>query len=139
MRKTTEIEDVNLTPMIDIVFQMIIFFVTTVDLDKEKFKDTITVPDANSAEAVEEVEPSTVFIQVDKDGHIYLGQLLLPNEDYLRGILKKAMGMHGQGIPVVIHADGNVQHQYVRNVMDIVSGVGLWKINFSATTDKGEK
>ena len=38
MRQKAEPDAVNLTPMIDIVFQMIIFFVYTIDLDREKFR-----------------------------------------------------------------------------------------------------
>jgi len=137
MKKRSEVDDVNLTPMIDIVFQMIIFFVTTVDLDKEKFEKDVLVPDApNSPEA--EPEPSTIYVQVKENGTVWVGNVPIPNDRYLRGILTNAMKLHGQQIPVVIHADARTQHRHVRRVMDIVSGSGLWKINFSAVVKEGK-
>jgi biopolymer transport protein ExbD len=60
MRKTQEIEPVNLTPMIDIVFQMIIFFITTVDLDKDKFDKEMSIPEAPHASEAKP-EPATIY------------------------------------------------------------------------------
>ncbi len=136
MRKTEEVEPVNLTPMIDIVFQMIIFFVTTVDLDKDKFDKEMVIPEApHTREA--KPEPSTIYIQVKKNGTVWIGSTPLPNDAFLFGMLKKAMSIHGQNIPVVIHGDGRAEHRHVRRVMDVVAKTGIWRINFSAIQKKG--
>ncbi len=136
MRKTDEVEPVNLTPMIDIVFQMIIFFVTTVDLDKDKFDKEMVIPEApHTREA--KPEPSTIYIQVKKNGTVWIGSTPLPNDAFLFGMLKKAMSIHGQNIPVVIHGDGRAEHRHVRRVMDVVAKTGIWRINFSAIQKKG--
>jgi biopolymer transport protein ExbD len=137
MKRRSEVDDVNLTPMIDIVFQMIIFFVTTVDLDKAKFEDDVLVPDAPHAEKAEP-EPATIYVQVKENGTVWVGNIPIPSDRYLRGILTNAMKLHGQQIPVVIHADGRVQHRHVRRVMDLVSSAGLWRINFSAIVKEGK-
>ena len=138
MKKRSEVDDVNLTPMIDIVFQMIIFFVTTVDLDKEKFQKDVEVPDAPNSPEADDVEPSTIYVQVKSDGTVWVGNVPIPSDAYLKGILTNARKLHGQTIPVVIHADARTQHRHVRRVMDIVSASGLWKINFSAVVKEGK-
>ena len=136
MRKTDEVEPVNLTPMIDIVFQMIIFFVTTVDLDKDKFDKEMVIPEAPHAQEAKP-EPSTIYIQVKKNGTVWIGSTPLPSDAFLSGMLKKAMSIHGQNIPVVIHGDGRTEHRHVRRVMDVVAKTGIWRINFSAIQKKG--
>ncbi|MFT5123059.1 MAG: biopolymer transport protein ExbD [Kiritimatiellia bacterium] len=136
MRKTQEIEPVNLTPMIDIVFQMIIFFITTVDLDKDKFDKEMSIPEAPHASEAKP-EPATIYLQVKRNGTVYIGTTPLPSDAFLAGMLKKAMSIHGQNIPVVIHGDGYAEHRHVRRVMDVVSKTGIWRINFSAIQKKG--
>ena len=48
-----DVEGINMTPMIDIVFQMIIFFVLTIDMDKKQFDDRIKLAMAPHGKPVE--------------------------------------------------------------------------------------
>ena len=60
---------INMTPMIDVVFQMIIFFVCTAQLEQEQFSKFIKLADSPNAPAVAEAkDPRTITIEVDGKG-----------------------------------------------------------------------
>lgn len=127
--------DVNMTPMIDVVFQMIIFFITAVDMDRKSFDVNIKLAMAPNGAVVEKRDPRTVTIEVDKDGKIQMGKGIRVQQSQLLAILKKAVVDYGQTVPVVIRGDGGTQHEEVRKVMDLCSQAGLWKIKFAATKE----
>lgn len=136
--KQRHIEPVNLTPMIDIVFQMIIFFVFTLDLDREKF-DTkrITLPDAKNAKEIIEFEPATIYPQVLRDGQIKLGNAICTPSAF-RAIVHQTVQRYGQEVPVMIYADGDTEHRYIKRVMDICSEERLYKINIMGLIKKAK-
>lgn len=136
--KKRSTDSVNLTPMIDIVFQMIIFFVFTVDLDREKFDTRIEVPDAEQAPTIEEFEPSTIYVQVLASGDIQIGTAIFQPHQF-RNLIRNTVQRHGrrgQDIPVMIYADGRALHSHLKQVMDIASEEGLWKINIVGMVER---
>ena len=126
---------INMTPMIDVVFQMIIFFVTTAELDRKSFDEKIRLALAPHGPAVEDKDPRTVTIELDNAGRIQFGRGVYVSTDYLRSIMKKTVAEFGQTVPVVIRADGEAKHSDVKKVMDACSMAGLWKIKFAATKE----
>jgi len=135
-RKPRKQEDgaMNMTPMIDVVFQMIIFFVTTADLDRKAFDAKIRLAMSPHGPAVEQRDPRTITIEVDKRGKVKLGPSWV-SLDVLRSIMRKAVADFGQSVPVVIRGDRIAQHGQIRKVMDVCSSSGLWKIKFAATKE----
>ena len=134
-KKKEEEMAVNMTPMIDIVFQMIIFFVCTVQLEKDQLNESIKLAMAPNGPAVEQKDPRTVHVDVTDDGRIWIGHRLLPPST-LRAVIKKAVQEYGQGVPVVIRGSSQTKHSDIKRVMDICTGVGLWKVKFAAIKDK---
>ena len=66
---------INMTPMIDVVFQMIIFFVCTAQLEQEMFSEFIRLPDSpNAPEMAQEKDPRTITIEVDERGKISIAR-----------------------------------------------------------------
>jgi len=131
-------EHVNMTPMIDVVFQMIIFFVCTVQLEKEAINEAILLPDSPHGPMVTEAkDPRTITIEVDERGHISIARTRL-SEAKLRKVLVKTVmetGRSGPSIPIRIRADGAARHTDVKRVLDAVTAAGLYKISFVATKD----
>ncbi|QBG48732.1 biopolymer transporter ExbD [Verrucomicrobia bacterium S94] len=130
---------INMTPMIDVVFQMIIFFVCTAQLEREQFSEWINLPDSpNAPEMAQEKDPRTITIEVDDQGKIMIGRTPL-SVSRLRKILKKTVadyGVYGPSIPIRIRADAASQHSNVRKVMDVCTESGLYKIAFIAVKDR---
>jgi biopolymer transport protein ExbD len=131
MRKRAEDPGINMTPMIDVVFQLIIFFVCTTDLAKKALDENIKLAMAPHGRALEQKDPREVVIELDEKGRISITRNYM-DINYLSGILRKLVADYGQSTPVVIRADGRTKHQDVKLVMDACSRSGLWKIKFAA-------
>lgn len=134
MKQRTE-EAVNLTPMIDIVFQMIIFFVFTLDLEREKFSEDIAPPEAKNAPEIKEFEPATIYPQVLANGDIKVGTAVV-NAGTFRALVRQAVQRYGQEVPVMVYGDAEATHNSIRRVMDICSEEGLYKINILGLIEK---
>ncbi|MCU0858071.1 MAG: biopolymer transporter ExbD [Pontiellaceae bacterium] len=130
---------INMTAMIDVVFQMIIFFVCTVQLEQEAISEWIRLPDSpNGPMIAEEKDPRTITIEVDGQGKIFIARTRL-SEEKLRKVLSKTVqdyGDYGPSIPIRIRADAAARHTDVKRVLDACSSAGLYKISFIATKDK---
>jgi len=136
-RRSTEEVGMNMTPMIDIVFQLIIFFVVTTELDKERFNESIILAFSPSGPTIERKDPRTVVIEVNDEGHVYVGPTRL-SVGTLTTMLRNAVGHFGSSIPVQIRADRRVKHKNVREVMEACGHAGLWRVSFVATKEKAK-
>lgn len=121
----------KLTAMIDVVFQLIIFFVCTTNLQDSSVSSEIELPLAPHGMSVTEKDPREINIDVDDQGRISIVRTPV-TQSLLLGILRKAVGEQGANVPVVIRADGDVRHTVVKQVMDACSSAGLFRIQFAA-------
>ncbi len=120
-----------MTPMIDIVFQMIIFFVLTVQMERDQLDERIRLAMSPHGPAVEQRDPRTVTIDVDDDGRIAIGRFPL-SEQRLFTVMRAAVVQHGQTTPVVIRGDMDTAHHHIKRAMDICTRAGLFRIKFAA-------
>lgn len=127
----------DMTPMIDCVFQLMIFFVVTIQMDNDQISEKIKLAKSPHGPAIEKKVPGTMIIQLDKDGNILMGKAVC-NEAALRGIIGFAVNRIGASqVSILIRADSKTKHYYVRRVMDICTEKGIWKIQFAAMKRKG--
>jgi len=138
MRKRAEEPGINMTPMIDVVFQLIIFFVTTVDLEAKAIDENLKMAMSPHGVAVEKKDPRTIFVDVDANGRISIARVFM-SPPMLRLILRKAVAEQGQTIPVVIQGDGRTKHKDIKAVMDSCAAAGLWKVKFAAKKEEAQK
>jgi len=131
-RRQIEEVGIDMTPMIDVVFQLIIFFIVTVQMDQESVIREITLPPSVYAKEQKGREGNQVTIQIDRDGKMYLGssQVQLNTiEMYLKGAVRRQSAAN---MPVLIRADSQTLHKNVRRVMDTCSKVGIYQIRFAS-------
>ena len=96
-------------------------------------KDIELAP-APSGPAIEEKNPLTMVVEVDERGRISIHGAQLTRAKFGK-IMKARYGRYGQ-FPVLIRGDYRARHKAIRDVMDICSGVGIWRINFAAIKEK---
>lgn len=121
--------DINLTPLIDVVFLLLIFFMvsTTFNRDSEL---SIELP-AASAEA-QERQPESIEVAIDAQGRFYVNgrQLLNTQSKTLRRALAQAAGEH-ESPPIIISADAKTPHQAVVQIMDAARELGFVRLTFA--------
>jgi biopolymer transport protein ExbD len=129
----------NLTAMIDVVFQLIIFFVATTSLQSQAIEDRVKLAMAPHGKEVKAKVANEVVISVRSDGAMAFGNGPRFDRPTLTAILKKIRADSGGTPSVVIRADGSVIHEYVKNAMDACTDSGVWKIKFQALKEQGKK
>ena len=121
--------DINLTPLIDVVFLLLIFFMvsTTFDRDSEL---SIELP-AASAEA-QAPRPDAIEVAIDVTGRYYVNgrQLLNTQSKTLRQALATAAG-EIESPPIIISADAKTPHQAVVQIMDAARELGFVRLTFA--------
>lgn len=123
----------SLTPLIDVVFLLLIFFLVTSEFEEEERRLDIVLPSATSAVPMTS-KPREVVVDVDSQGLIYLhGQRT--SLDELQRLLRIAVQSNPTNQTVVIRADRATTFQPVVSVMDICNRTGV--SNYSVTTQEG--
>lgn len=120
--------DVNITPLIDIVFLLLIFFMVSTTF-KQEFEVGIDLPQAASESKLSE---KLLEITIDRTGNYYVNRQKLVNTQ--AAILKQAMKKAAKGnlkIPVVISADAKTPHQSVIQAMDAARQLGFSRLTFA--------
>ena len=120
--------DVNITPLIDVVFLLLIFFMVSTTFTKET-RVNINLPEAQGEAS--DNEPKALEITISATGEYAInGQALLNNEmDTLKAAMKKEA--NGKRLPVMISADAKTSHQSVITAMDVAGQLGFIQISMA--------
>jgi biopolymer transport protein ExbD len=137
-REQTEEEavEINLTPLIDVVFLLLIFFMVSTTFSKES-QLQIKLPEA-SAVAQPEEQPRTLEVDINAGGLYAIKgpadeqprQLLQDTPEALRRALQAAKGDEGD-LLVVIRADRKTPHEAVIRALDASRRLGLSRVTFA--------
>lgn len=122
---------IDLTPMIDIVFNLLIFFmVGSTIIDTPQIE--ISLPKSTSAVGQEKNE--TIVISISKDGQKYINGYLVSDID---ADLKKLAETEGElEKPVEIRSDEDVRTQILISVIDSVKNAGFTRLSIATETAK---
>ena len=137
-RHGEETVELQMVPMIDIVFQLLIFFILTFKVITPEGQFNIKMP--QSAEAAAETDapppipPLTVRLDGDGDGElkqIVLGTRALGSDMVA---LEFELGeAHGIGIGVEIDADPKLKYQYLVEALNVCQRLNITNIKFAPT------
>jgi biopolymer transport protein ExbD len=120
--------DVNLTPLIDVVFLLLIFFMVSTTFIRES-EIELTLPEASAEARKKPVD--VIEIAIDANGRFFVNGNALINTQ-LETIRLALISVRPADVEpvVVISADANASHQAVVSVMDAARQVGLTRITF---------
>jgi biopolymer transport protein ExbD len=127
----TEDAEINITPMLDIVFIMLIFFIVTTSFTKETGA-TITKPEAVQAVALRN---GTILVGIKSNDDIWMSKRLIELRE-VRSMVEQAKAENPKG-SVVIVADKDSRIGTVTQVMDQVKMAGVEGIAISAENPSG--
>ncbi len=133
-RTETDRLEVNITPLIDVVFLLLIFFMVTTTFNQQA-ELRVDLPEASSEEQSLDVLP--IEITIDTSGAYYVnGVSLLNNEasTLMRSLQKIISDDKDRG--VIIRADAATPHQAVITAMDTVSRLGITQLSIATSKPK---
>ncbi len=121
----------DVTPIVDVVFNLLIFFAVTLNFAVNAGLD-IKLPSAASAKPVETKE---ITINLTKDGNIFYNDTKIEVES----LAPKLRAIENKKSVVVIRADGLVPHGKVVKVIDIAKSEGLSRLAIATDTSTNVK
>ena len=131
-----ETAEVPISSMIDVVFLLIIFFVVTAAIDKDVEDEKVILAEAPHGKPVTKKDPRSVVINVHQDGVMTMGLREVKQQDITRALeemkIKEAEAGRGLDFPIIIRADYNAQHWYVKQAMEAVTNTGLYTVKINA-------
>ncbi|MBT4501138.1 MAG: biopolymer transporter ExbD [Gemmatimonadetes bacterium] len=119
-QKKTELAMPDLTPMIDVVFQLLIFFMVTAVFAITPGLD-IKLPEAEEAQAPEK---ENLFIVVDQDGNMKLNHKSVTFAS-LKEELQEKRRLLDNTTMIIIQGDERATHGQIVQIMDIARQVGI--------------
>lgn len=134
MKRNDEDLQTPITAMIDIVFQLIIYFIVTSSVDKDMVDETIKLAEASHSPAVETSDPRMVVINVNARGQVNIALQPL-NMTQLEQLLLAMKVQAGNSVPILIRCDGNTRFDYVDQVMQRAAKVGLYRVRIAAMVE----
>ncbi len=132
-RQRSQEVGVDLTPLIDVVFLLLIFFMVSTTFTRESHLD-VELPEA-SGEPVPARDVKQIDVVVNAQGQYFLNDRPLVNnrrETLERGVRELAEG--NTSLPFIITADARTPHEYVVRAMDVAGRLGFAKL--SITTER---
>lgn len=129
-RPATDSLDINLTPLIDCLLFLIIFFMLSTTFTKAS-KLQISLPEAKG-DAAATAPTNNIEVSVSASGDYAVnGQVLASKKaTSLRSAIEK-ISEGNRDIPFMISADGNTPHQAVVTVMDVAGQMGFQSLSIS--------
>ena len=128
--RTDERVDINLTPLIDVVFLLLIFFMVSTTFDRHA-NLKVELPEASASISQQQQEP--VVISIDAEGNYFINDRQLVNTtlETLKIALRKTVADNEDDVPLVLRADAKTPHQSVVRAMDAAAQLGLTRLSIA--------
>lgn len=129
-RETEEEVTINLTPLIDVVFLLLIFFMVSTTFDTTS-QLKIKLPEASQSN--ESKPANRLNLLIDAKGRFFLNSRELSNnkQSTLRAALERSM--EGRDLPIVIQSDADSPVQSLVTAMDVVGQLGISQVSIATT------
>jgi len=125
----------QIAPMIDVVFLLLIFFVTSQIYAQWESEIDIHLPTAKTA-SEEARLPGEIIVNISQSGEVVVsGQTL--DEARLATVLRRLVSVY-PGQPVLIRADRKTAYEHVVRILDICRQCDVWNVSFATALAEGE-
>ena len=117
-----------LTPMIDVVFLLLCFFVTSQVYSQWEAEIDITLPTAQTGQTPQRL-PGEIIINVTQDGTVVVNGRNLAGDEL--GAMLERLAQLFPGQPVLLRADKATDYEHVIRVLDLCRKADIWNISFA--------
>jgi biopolymer transport protein ExbD len=134
IQKGDALNTINMTPVIDMVFLLLIFFLVASRFAEEERHLAVVLPSASEAKPLV-AAPSELFVNVDATGSFFVDGRRV-DEQELESILRQSVVNNPATQSVIIRADKHVVFEHVVVVMNLCNRTGVHGYSV-ATADEG--
>lgn len=131
-RREASAPEIMLSPMIDMIFLLLVFFIVSTMYMSEQKTIPIRLPVAKNAETVSK---SSFNVTIKEDGSLYLDEDKIDLDQLVFNAA--AESRRDSSFSVIIRADGGTDYKTVIKLMDRLKGAGVTR--FGLATDVGEE
>lgn len=124
----------NMTPMIDVTFQLILFFILAGHLAQQESPVDVRLPAAATGEKAKESETRRILINITPDSRILVGSRTV-DEASLQRVLEAESLRHGD-LEVRIRTDRRAPYAAVAPVLVCCAKAGIWNVSFSVVEEQ---
>ena len=132
-RRQPDLPAFQFTAMIDVVFLLLCFFITTSVFSQWEMEVDVVLPTAQSAKMPDRL-PGEVIINRARDGRITINQQELSKADLADRLARLARFFPGQS--VVIRADRQTAYEQLVAIIDTCRLADIWNISFATSADE---
>ena len=129
-KNSEENVDINLTPLIDVVFLLLIFFMVSTTFDTTS-QLKIKLPEASQAKVSEPTHKINLLIDAKGAFYVNSRELINNKSATLKAALERSMG--DTKLPILIQSDAASPVQSLVTAMDVVSRLGLPQVSVATT------
>jgi biopolymer transport protein ExbD len=132
--------DINLTPLLDLVLQLVMFFMLVANFVMDELSDKIKLPVATQAKPLTAKDTNFMYLNVDKTGKVLVPlKEPLSSENEIRFYLAQAAKNHVLGearakeeVTVIIRADKDAKFMHIHRTMMAIKTSGFKKLQLRA-------
>jgi biopolymer transport protein ExbD len=124
----------EMTPMIDIVFLLMIFFLVASKLDEADRAIDVVLPDASAAQPLTS-RPREFVVNIDREGNYFAGARPV-SLDELAQLLVQAAADNPERQTVIVRGDEEVPHKFVVAAMNACVQAGIEDYQVQAASDE---
>ena len=121
-----------MTPLIDVVFLLILFFLLSSHLARQETELMLPLPAAQSGQREADAHRPRLTVNVLGDGSLLVANRGVALEE-MTGLLAERQMAHGDALEVRIRADRSVPYSRVEPVMLACARAGIWNVAFAVT------
>jgi len=138
--------EMDMTPMVDVTFLLLIFFTVTAAFALQKSLEVPPVQEdeAAASQTVEDLEKDSIVVRVDGDNVFWIGCPMWPDEQRapsstdMRAKVREARKGNDRGpgpAKMLVQANGDATHEHVVAALDAGSAVGMEDIRLMTYED----
>jgi len=132
----SEEPDVNLTPMIDVVFLLLLFFMVSTSFIRESSLK-VDLPEASGQALAEQETPIDIIIRANGEVLVNETPIAVATRDTLRDLLKTTAGDNADP-HIIISADANAEYQHIVTAMDAAQLLGFTRLTLATRQKTAE-
>ena len=130
LRRSSTSTQINMTPMIDVTFLLIIFFLLSSHLAQQETQTELVLPAVSSGNQAAVDNRPRLSVNVRADGSITLGSTPTSREE-MSGRLQIEREKLGPDMEVRIRADRSVPYKTVEPILLACADAGIWNVTFA--------